>query len=188
MVGDEMQLHIANPGAKERAASNREKALALRISGKPFAAIGKELGVSGPQAFRYVKRSLAELAAREQGLAEQQRQLDLARLDKALTGVMPKAEAGDSKAVLALCRLLERRSKLLGLDAPVRHLHGGDPESGPIMVEQLSETERVLRLRQLIDTAMMRQTNLPSPSVPLLEYTPTNGHFADGSGGVDPDD
>ena len=185
MAGEVMQLHIANPGAKERAASNREKALALRISGKPFTAIGKELGVSGPQAFRYVQRSLAELAAKEQGLASEQRQLDLARIDKALTGVMPKAESGDAKAILALCRLLERRARLLGLDQPTRVLHGGDPESGPIMVESLNESERVQRLRQLIDTAKLRQGDLPSPSVPQLTYQATIGHIADGAGGID---
>ena len=184
-----MPFKIANieRPLRARCGPPREGGWSYESRASPSREIGRQLGVSGKTAYKDISRSLADLAAKEQDHAREARQLDLARIDKALSGVMPKVEDGDPKAVLALCRLLERRAKLLGLDAPARVLHGGDPETGPIQIENLNETERVSRLRQLIDTARMRQGDLPLPSVPLLEYTRPNGHIADGAGGVDPD-
>src|SRR6516164_3682586 len=89
-----MPRHERNPGATERAATRRVRALELRIAGKPFRAIGRELGVSHVRALQYVQQSLAEPAAKEQEHAREQRQLDLARIDKALAGVMPSGSMG----------------------------------------------------------------------------------------------
>jgi len=43
--------------------------------------------------------------------------LDLERLHLMLTGVMPAATDGDTKASAAAMRIIERRAKMLGLDA-----------------------------------------------------------------------
>jgi hypothetical protein len=43
--------------------------------------------------------------------------LDLERLHLMLTGVMPAAADGDTKASAAAMRIIERRAKMLGLDA-----------------------------------------------------------------------
>ena len=178
-----MTLVAANPGKREAAAIRREKALALRVQGKSFRQIGAELGVSGKTACEYVHKVLADLAAKEQGNARIARQIDLERINKGIQGLTPAYEAGDPKAVMAMCRLLERRSRLLGLDAPSRVLHGGDPDAPPIAVADLTQTERADRLRELIAVTRSRQ----APA--LLTYQPTsNGHVADGAGGVSQDD
>lgn len=43
--------------------------------------------------------------------------IDLARLDLLLSGVMPDATRGDTKASAAALRIIERRARMLGLDA-----------------------------------------------------------------------
>jgi hypothetical protein len=162
---------MTNIGGRERAAVRRQRALELRITGMPFREIGRQLGVSGCQAHHDIARSLAELAAREQDQARIARQLDLERINKALAGVMPKAEKGDPQAVNALVRLLELRARLLGLDAPLRAHHGGDPDAPPIAVEQLSPDDRERRLLELITAARGRA----GVDVPALAYHPPDG-------------
>lgn len=48
------------------------------------------------------------------------RRLEGARLDRLQAAVWPKALSGDPAAVRAVVRLMERRARLLGLDAPVQ--------------------------------------------------------------------
>jgi hypothetical protein len=155
------QEHI---GAKERAAVRRERALALRVEGHSFRKIGRALGITGPRAHQLVSEALGKLAALEKGRAEQQRQLDLARIDATLTGLMPKAKAGDAKAALVVVKCLERRAKLLGTDAPARSLVGGDPAAPPIQVQDMTDAQRVDRVKQLIAVARRRG------ATPLLTY------------------
>lgn len=45
---------------------------------------------------------------------------ELGKLDELEKAVMPKARAGDVKAIEQAIRLMERRARVLGIDAPVR--------------------------------------------------------------------
>ena len=177
-----MPSNIAYRGARAAACVRRPKALELRIGGQTYDAIGKALGVSGKTAFKDVQKSLAELAVQERGLAEQQRQLDLARIDKGIAGLSDAYDRGDPKAVMAMARLIELRSRLLGTLAPARVLHGGDPDAPPIAVADLTQEQRADRLRELIAVTRSRQT-----SPPLLTYNGNSQHIADGAGGVSDD-
>lgn len=113
----------ARGGAKtspETAAAKMKaaKALELRMEGKTFEAIAEELGYAGKQgAYDAVRRSL-EAITREP--AEALLKLDLERLD-AMWGIhYLNAQAGDVQALAACMKIMERRAKLLGLDAPVK--------------------------------------------------------------------
>jgi hypothetical protein len=46
--------------------------------------------------------------------------VDAARLERAQEAVVPAANAGDDKAINCLAKLSERRSALLGLNAPIK--------------------------------------------------------------------
>jgi hypothetical protein len=180
-----MPLRIARIGARERAALRRQEALELRVQGKSYRRIGEALGVSGKTAHGDITKALADLAAKEQHLTREMRQLDLARIDKGIAGLTPAYEAGDPKAVTAMVRLLERRAKLLGLDAPSRSLVGGDPDNPPIavQVDGLTSAERVDKITRLLQLAESRRalTVLALPP-PLLGGG--DGHCHDGSGGI----
>jgi hypothetical protein len=176
-----MPRHTAHLGARERAAINRERALSLRIKGLPLRAIGQALGVSHTMARKYIDHSMAELRRQELKSAEDARRLDLLRIDRALCGVMPRAEAGDPKAVLALCRLLERRSKLLGLDAPTTAPAVNVAVLNTTAPAALTDQQRAERMEQLLGRARARQAAL------LPYHPPAQGHVADGAGGTSDD-
>lgn len=100
--------------AKMRAA----KALELRMEGKAFDAIAEEAGYNSRQAaYDAVKRALTAIVREP---AEELIRLDLERLD-VLWGIQYlNAQAGDVQAMAACMKIMERRAKLLGLDAPVK--------------------------------------------------------------------
>lgn len=95
--------------------------------------------------------------------------LDLERLSALLTGVMPAALNGDTKASAAALRIIERRAKMLGLDAtePLqvvlerqRDLEGrlvADALAAALDALDLSEEQRIAALgaaqQRLLDAA-----------------------------------
>lgn len=72
-----------------------------------------------PQAVRTVlKDALAEIQAEQRELATEVLQLELQRLDLLLKVHMPKALEGDLDSFDRVIRIMDRRAKYLGLDAP----------------------------------------------------------------------
>ncbi len=94
------------------------KALELRMEGKTFEAIAQEAGYNSKQAaYDAVKRSI-DAITREP--ATDLLKLDLERLD-AMWGIhYLNAQVGDVQALAACMKIMERRARLLGLDAPVK--------------------------------------------------------------------
>ena len=64
--------------------------------------------------------------------------LELERLDHLTSAVWLDAMSGSDKAVSSVLRIMERRSKLMGLDAPVRHELAG-PGGGAINIANWAE-------------------------------------------------
>lgn len=103
-----------------------QKAVALKLRGKSYRAIGAELGVSVSVAFEDVWYHFAELETLATEQLEQVRKLELARLDamhEKLSDIMDESEDDGTviKAISSAEKLMERRAKLLGLDAPTKH-------------------------------------------------------------------
>lgn len=96
------------------------QALELRKAGWPFHKIGVRLGISTSQAFKDVSAQLKQLAALALDNADELRQLELERLDMLIKGLEPMARVGNPGAANSYLRVMERRAKLLGLDAPAR--------------------------------------------------------------------
>jgi hypothetical protein len=78
---------------------------------------------------------------READAVEQHRVLELARLDALQVGLWERAEAGDIKAVNAVLRIIEQRSRLLGLDKPEAVPVGTGSVVDPAYWESLKETQ-----------------------------------------------
>ena len=101
--------------AKVRAA----KALELRMEGMKFDDIANELGYNSKQAaFDAVSR---ELKAITREPAEEVLRIDLERLDRMWGIHYLNAQAGDATALSSCMRIMERRARLLGLDAPSKN-------------------------------------------------------------------
>jgi hypothetical protein len=106
-------------------------------------------------AFYDVQAELGKLDRTKGRLAERLRDLELERLDSLTEALMPTAQDGDVPAVLALVWVMERRAKLMGLDAStkfegqIRHVQpvdismdaSPDPEALPPLAPP-SESQR----------------------------------------------
>jgi len=105
-------------GNTERKAELKKKAYQLRIAGLSYRKIGEQLGINFQTAFNYVKETLDNLRRDCTELAETYRDMELVRLDEMQTAIYTKILKGDLNAIDRLLRVMERRSRLLGLDAP----------------------------------------------------------------------
>lgn len=93
------------------------KALELRKAGYDYRRIGETLGCSVTQAHRDVAAAL-KLTLQEP--ADDVRALEVERLDNMLRALWRDVSAGNHGAIDRALRVMERRAKLLGLDAPTR--------------------------------------------------------------------
>jgi hypothetical protein len=106
-------------GEVERIAERRTTALELRKKGDSFRSIARQLGVDVHTAHADVAAELAALRETIVTEATELRELELARLDEMNLGLWPHIQEGSAAAVSAGVRVSERRSRLLGIDAPV---------------------------------------------------------------------
>lgn len=106
------------------AVEKRRRALELRKAGATYATIAQTLGfASHAGAYKTVMIAFAEIKAEH---VEEVRTLELLRLDQMLIAIWPKiSEAGVTladrvRAIDAVLRIMDRRAKMLGIDAPTR--------------------------------------------------------------------
>lgn len=129
---------VPSSGVLTNAAAVKAKKMAAaavecRMEGKTFAVIAEELGYKSVQAAHdAVKRALAA-TLREP--ADAYRQLEMERLD-AMWGVhYLNAQAGDVQALAGCLKVMERRAKLLGIDAPAKVENTDLPPAKPVSYE-----------------------------------------------------
>jgi len=111
-------------------AKRAETALSLRVSGMSLERIAERLGVDVSTVSRDLAAALKSLAEETKDKTEEFRALTLAQCDEIFAALWPKRStpAGAEKLV----KVLERRAKLLGLDAPKRNEHTGK-DGGPLI-------------------------------------------------------
>lgn len=108
------------------------QALEYRKQGLSYSQIAQRLGFNSPQVAWNAVESAIQRILREP--AEAVRTIELERIDAMFLSVFEKACDGDPMAITPCLRLMERRAKLLGLDAPVKtELSGKD--GGAIQTE-----------------------------------------------------
>lgn len=113
---------MSRPSAAEKAKiiTRQIEALELRRRGLSYRAIGERLGVSYMQAHRDVNDELKRLAAERDTDLIAEREIDLVRIDHILDRLDVWVKAGNPQSITAYLRAMERRAKLLGLDAPTK--------------------------------------------------------------------
>jgi hypothetical protein len=134
------QRHNRPLGEAAKKRDRAAEALELRIAGHTYAVIGKTLGVSEKTAYLDVQDELGRLDAVIKQKAERLRDLEMRRLERLTIALQPGIDAGDPRSILAGVRLMERRAKLCGLDAPLQ-VTGADgaPLSVTIVHQELKE-------------------------------------------------
>lgn len=111
-----------------KSALQREKVLALRITGKSMREIGAEMKISGTRVYQIIVAAIDELRANNTESAEHVRRLELERLD-AMT-VQLWGQRDNARSADTLLRIMERRAKLLGIDSPTKF---SGPNGEPLM-------------------------------------------------------
>lgn len=138
----ESKTSVKRLAAKERAI----KALELRKEGKGFQEIAHILGYSSVSgAYDAVMGALHDTL---QEPADAVRAMELERIDAMLEAQWPAARGGHLRAQEMVLRLMERRAKYLGLDAPQQFedvTKKVQTEAGRIAAELGLPVEQVLR-------------------------------------------
>ena len=120
--------------ARER----RTKAVAMRKMGWSYGRIAVQLGMTKSSVHKAVTKALTEAQEYLNGEAGILRTQELDRLDDLQASFWIDATKGNPKAGMMILRLMERRAKLLGLDAPAKIAQtdsaGDDTESGIFVV------------------------------------------------------
>lgn len=127
--------------------ARRLRAVELRAQGKAYRDIAAELGVDVHRAWDYVQDHYGEMKALGVAKLEKMRARDLAMLDRWLQALSDKCDAGDEEAIKTAEKLLARRAKLAGLDAPAK-IDVKDERTQPYA--ELSPEERIQRHREAI--------------------------------------
>lgn len=134
----------ATPAQRRR----QQEAIDLRIQGHTYHDIAKQLGYKDRASAYNAIHALLDRT--EHDHADQLRELEQLRLDhlwhRALTD-LAKADHDRSSPLINTCvRISERRSRLLGLDAPTR-IHDVTPPPVDFAARERQLTEEILALR-----------------------------------------
>lgn len=113
------------------------KAVELRCEGKTFEEIRVELGYRSKQTAHAAVTKALRTALREP--AEELIVLELSRLDQMWQVAYLNACGGDVNAIGACMRMMDRRAKLLGLDAPVKQPEQKQEEDAPPIIYEIVE-------------------------------------------------
>ena len=120
--------------ARER----RTKAVALRKMGWSYGRISVQLGMTKSSVHKAVTKALTDAQEHLNGEADILRTQELDRLDDLQSFFWADASKGNPKANAQILKVMERRAKLLGLDAPTKIAQtdgkGDDTESGVFVV------------------------------------------------------
>jgi hypothetical protein len=104
-------------GGAEWVRRREAEALRLRTAGFSYREVGDQLGVGETMSRRIVQRALRRVLV-EPGI--EVIALECQRLDLLTSAAMPRALAGSARWAEVAIRVMERRARLLGLDAPTR--------------------------------------------------------------------
>lgn len=126
-----------------------DKALELRQQGKSFRKIAAALDVNVKTAFGYVERGLNFYRENAREKAAQLVELENQRIDALHAANWPKAMKGDKRAADTVMKLMERRARMNGLDAPTK-IAPTDP-SGDNPYEALTDSELLEVAQKLVD-------------------------------------
>jgi transposase len=113
--------------------------MSLKLAGVSTAQIAERMGIAPDSVRKLINRTLATA---ENRAAEEMRELENARLDRAQAAIWSNVLAGDYGAVMVFLHISQRRAKLNGLDSPVSVVIS--PNVRGEMERALSELQQVL--------------------------------------------
>jgi len=130
---------MANQERAMNANERQRQALEYRKAGLSYAMIAERLGYkTADGAHKAVGTALRKTL---QEPADDLRRLEVERLDRMLSAIWPQVVQGNQGGIDRALRIMERRAKLLGLDAPTKTDVTSGGESLKIVVEYAKRSE-----------------------------------------------
>ena len=135
-----------------RTEEKRATALGLRSAGATYREIAAQMDVTLSYAYALVMDGLADIRQDARESAEETKEIELGRLDRLYLRFRKKLDGQgdnpDEATGLQLLRIMERRAKLLGLDAPQEIVGAG---GGPLQVSNVTASEEFIdRVEKLV--------------------------------------
>lgn len=100
-----------------KTAQRQAEAMGFRLQGYTYEQISEAMKCSRTYAYKLVAEGLAAIPVEN---AEELRRIESERLDRMQTAFFSNATEGDLNAANMVLRIMERRARLMGLDAPER--------------------------------------------------------------------
>jgi transcriptional regulator len=146
--------------AAAQQAEKQAEALALRRAGLSYREIADRLGYHDCSGARkLVQTAIAEIIEEP---AKEVLALEIQRLDAMVAAMWPGAvEARDPEMLDRVLKIMDRRAKYLGLDAPKKTEMSG-PDGGPIEMTSLSDEDVDRKLAEV--ERMIAQRNRVEPN------------------------
>jgi hypothetical protein len=129
---------MAHKKSKEKAAEielRRKKVATNLLAGLSYRAMAEALGVSLGTVAADVKIIMGRWQREQISQMAEVIAVETVRLDRALNAIWDKVLAGDRGAINTMLKIMERRTRLLGLDAP--HAVDLTSEGQPVVVKVL---------------------------------------------------
>lgn len=129
-----------------RTAERRAQCVALRLAGATYPAIAAQVGITPRAAYEHVKQHMEETARKSGEDATALRALENERLDRMQMGIWNRAINGDETAIDRVLKIIERRSRINGTDAPTKVApttpDGMEPYEGGGLAEMLAQARK----------------------------------------------
>jgi len=103
-----------------RAALRRQQAVQMRLAGASYQQIADKLECTPSAAYKMVAKAMRDADNKTGEAAEMLRGLELARLDALMLAAWKQAVSGHLGAIDRVLRIMDRRARYVGLDAPSR--------------------------------------------------------------------
>lgn len=134
------------------AAEHRAKAVEFRKMGMSYEAIGKQLGISAPAVHKAVLNAMRGVKVKQDKDAEIIKVMEYENLDRLQLAAWPGAMKGNHLLIDKVLKIMERRAKMMGLDAPEKHANTdsqGNDLLIPKRIQDMSDEELDARIKEL---------------------------------------
>jgi uncharacterized protein YerC len=121
-----------NEAAKLANRERNKKILELRIAGASERQIADEVGISDTQVHRVLHSTIEDMNKRMDHKAAIVKRLELERLDRMTLALF--GQRGDPRTADSLLRIMERRARYLGIDAPTK-IDTTTEQRGPVVIK-----------------------------------------------------
>lgn len=154
-TGRERSLAVVQTASKE---ARRAKVSEMILAGKRYHEIASELGVSAQTVAHDVRCLLDQWRAESAGNIDQWTQLQVARLEAAITAIWPKVEKGSLGAIDRLISIIQAQAKLLGYERTRR----GETHIETVNALQIDYSKlSAEQLRTLLELARLTKAEPP---------------------------